>query len=136
VRLYVDSSVILRVILGEPDPLSAWPRITDPVTSELTRIECLRTLDRARILGRIDEPTLARVRADLLRMIEAFTVVSLDAWITARAADPFPTLVRALDALHLASAMALRGASRTLPFATHDREMAIAAEALGFDVLS
>ena len=86
--------------------------------------------------GRIDEPTLARVRADLLRTIESFTVVSLDAWITARAADPFPTLVRTRDALHLASAMALCGATGTLTFVTHDRELAIAVEALGFDVLT
>lgn len=131
-RSYIDSSVIL----GEPGSLAAWHGITDPMTSELTRIECLRTLDWARIQGRLDEPTLARVRADVLQMIDAFTVVQLDGAIRARAADPFPTLVRTLDALHLASALALRVPTGDLAFATHDRELSIAAQAMGFDVLT
>jgi predicted nucleic acid-binding protein len=132
----VDSSVVLSVALGEPDRLRAWNRITDPVSSELIRIECLRTIDRARLQGRLDEPDLARVRADLLQLIDSFTLIELDERIKARAADPFPTLVRTLDALHLASALALRESSTDLPLATHDRGLAMAAEAIGFDVLT
>ena len=49
-RAYVDSSVVLRVALGEADKLTEWTRITDPISSELIRIECLRTLDRAKML--------------------------------------------------------------------------------------
>ena len=135
-RVYVDSSVLLRVALGEPDRLPAWGRITQPISSELTRIECLRTIDRARLQGRLDDPVVARVRADVLELIDAFAIVELDAPIKARAADPFPTLVRTLDALHLASALAVRTATADLYLATHDRELAIAAEALGFRVLT
>jgi uncharacterized protein len=136
VRVYVDSSVLLRVALGEPDRLSAWGQITRPISSELTRIECLRTIDRARLQGRLDDPVLARVRADVLETLDAFAMVELDAHIKSRAADPFPTLVRTLDALHLASALAVRATMADLSLATHDQELAIAAEALGFSVLT
>jgi uncharacterized protein len=84
----------------------------------------------------LDDPVLARVRADVLEIIDAFAIVELDERIRARAADPFPTLVRTLDALHLASALAVRTATADLYLATHDRELAIAAEALGFRVLT
>ncbi len=45
-KVYLDSSVELRVILGEPDVLRAWSRITTAVASEIARVECLRVLDR------------------------------------------------------------------------------------------
>ena len=134
-RAYVESSVLLRRILGEPEPLVAWDRITDPITSELTRIECLRTLDRALVLGRITQQTLARARWTVLEVLEGFTTVALDERIKARAADPFPTLVRTLDALHLATAIAVRPDRPDLAFATHDRELALAAESMGFRIL-
>lgn len=113
----------------------AWSSVTDAVTSELTRIECLRTLDRARVQGRLDDATLAPVRKSLLAMLEGFTVIGLDPWITTRAAEPFPTLIGTLDALHLATAIAARVDWPDLAFATHDRELATAAESVGFDVL-
>jgi predicted nucleic acid-binding protein len=134
--VYVDSSVVLRVALGEPGSLAAWSQITDPFSSELIRIESLRTIDRARLQGRLAEPDLARVRADLLQIFDSMTLIELDEGIKARAADPFPTLVRTLDALHLASALALRVTSDDLVMATHDRQLAIAAEALGFGVVT
>jgi predicted nucleic acid-binding protein len=98
-------------------------------------IECLRTLDRSRIQGRITERTLARARSSVVDILGEFTVVGLDDRIKTRAADPFPTLVRTLDALHLATAVAVRGGGLELAFATHDRELAVAAESLGFNLL-
>lgn len=135
-RAYVDSSVVLRIALGEVGTLSEWRRITDPISSELTRIECLRTLDRARLQGRLEDRVLARVRADVLEIIDAFALVQLDGSIMSRAAEPFPTLVRTPDALHLASVLAVRAATADLSVATHDHELAVAAEALGFTVLT
>jgi hypothetical protein len=38
-NVYLDSSVLLRVILGEPEPLASWPRIDVVVSSELIRVE-------------------------------------------------------------------------------------------------
>ncbi len=52
-----------------------------------------------------------------------------------RAAEPFPTLLGSLDAIHLASALLARTLVDDLGFATHDEELATAARAMGFRVL-
>jgi hypothetical protein len=62
-RAYVESSVVLRAVLAEPGRLAAWSRIEDPMTSEITRVECLRTLDRLRLAGGMPDRELARRRA-------------------------------------------------------------------------
>ena len=45
---YLDSSVVLRVVLGQPDNLAALLPDLEPFTSALTQVECLRALDRLR----------------------------------------------------------------------------------------
>jgi predicted nucleic acid-binding protein len=132
--VYVDSSVLLRIVLGEPDPLPAWRRITRPVSSEVIRLECLRTIDRARLVRRIRDEGVAEQRAAVLEQLEAFALVKLDTRVLERAADPFPTALPSLDAVHLASALLARGAMRDLTLATHDGELATAARAVGFRV--
>jgi predicted nucleic acid-binding protein len=133
-NFYLDSSVLLRVILGEPEPLASWPRIDVVVSSELIRVESLRTIDRARVEFRLGDEDVARHRADLLEAIETIHLVPLGADVLARAAEPFPTLIGTLDALHLASALLVREQYDELLFATHDRALAIAARAMGFRV--
>jgi hypothetical protein len=39
VRVYFDSSVVLRVVLGERGRLAEWSRTREAVTSEITRVE-------------------------------------------------------------------------------------------------
>jgi hypothetical protein len=51
VRVYFDSSVVLRFVLGERGRLPEWSRVSEAVTSEITRVECLRVLDRLRLAG-------------------------------------------------------------------------------------
>jgi predicted nucleic acid-binding protein len=135
VNVYVDSSVLLRVVLGERGALREWARIDVAVSSEISRVECLRTLDRARLrLGLGDEEVSLR-RGSVLEHLDVLDLVPLQAAVLARAADPFPTSLRTLDALHLASAELVRGRYTDLSFATHDRELATAARSLGFLVL-
>jgi predicted nucleic acid-binding protein len=136
VNVYVDSSVLLRVVLGEPDGLADWRRITRPIASELIRVEVLRTVDRARIRLGIPDEQVARLRSELLAAIDRFTLVKLDSRVIARAAEPFPTLLGTLDAIHLASALLAREHIEDLAMATHDREFAVAAESVGFEVLT
>jgi predicted nucleic acid-binding protein len=135
VRVYVDSSVLLRVILGEPNPLAEWSRITDAVSSEITRVEGLRVLDRLRLAGELVDRELARRRQSLLETLSGFELVRLNRSVLDRAADPFPTQIRTLDALHLASAVLARGRFPALRFATHDDHLGTAATALNFQVL-
>ena len=54
--------------------------------------------------------------------------------VLARALRPFPTPVRMLDALHLASAMFLRERGHDVALATYDARMCEAAEAMGLEV--
>lgn len=131
---YVDSSVVLRVLFGEPDPLSTWGDIRSAVSSELVRLECLRTIDRARIRRAIDDRTVARLRADALDLTGKMTLIDLDRAVLARASEPFPTSLASLDAIHLASAILARDQVDGLRFATHDTELATAASSLGFGV--
>ncbi|GAB4211457.1 MAG: type II toxin-antitoxin system VapC family toxin [Sandaracinaceae bacterium] len=128
---YVDSSVLLRIALREPRPLPAWRRLTRAFTSELTRVECFRTIDRLRLAGKLDDAEVATRRELIELRLEAMDLVALDRRILRRAAEPMPTSLRTLDAIHVASALALRPREPGLRFATHDEELAIAARAVG-----
>lgn len=132
---YVDSSVVLRFVLDQPGQLSGWTEITNPISSELLRIECLRTLDNARIRYALDDSLVSEKRGALLQILDRITLLGLDPDILDRAAEPFPTVVRSLDALHLATLLHVPEEMGELVLATHDDELAAAAIALGFDVL-
>jgi predicted nucleic acid-binding protein len=135
VNVYVDSSVLLRIVLNERGALRTWRRIDRPIASELIRLECRRTIDRARIRERLSDQTVARLRAAVLGLLDTFHILPLDTVVLERAADPFPTLLSSLDAIHLASALLVRSQVADLRFATHDGELATAAQAMGFEVL-
>lgn len=133
-NVYVDSSVLLRVVMGERGRLRIWPRITAAVASEIIALECLRTIDRARIRLRLEDRDVADRRAAVLDAVEAFSLVPAGPPVLERAAEPFPTTLGSLDAIHLASALLVRGEFEDLSLATHDQELAIAARAVGFRV--
>lgn len=129
---YVDSSVLLRVVLSQPDRLTEWPTISHAVTSALTEVECLRTLDRRYRQGLLRVQDLADRRGLVLRLLERMDRVDVSPSVLRRAAEPFPTPLGTLDALHLATAV-LWGQSRTvaLTLATHDAQLTTAARAMG-----
>lgn len=133
-NVYVDSSVLLRIILGEPAPLRSWSRADQAISSELIRLECLRTIDRARVQLRLADDAVSRQRADVLEAIDALGLIPLTPTVLERAAEPFPTLIGSLDAIHLASALLVREQYNELLFATHDQQLALAARAMGFAV--
>jgi predicted nucleic acid-binding protein len=135
VKAYIDTSVVLRIALGEPQPLRQWRSIEMASASELVRVEALRTVDRARIALRLPDEEIAERRQAVLLILSGFHIARVDARVLERAADPFPTLVRTLDALHLATALLVRVEHEDLVFATHDRQLATAARAVGFDVV-
>jgi len=130
----VDSSVLLRVVLGEPGRLRIWSRIATPVATELIRPECLRTIDRARIRFGLDDDEVATRRGAVLEAIDTFHLVPIQPAILERAGEPFPTLIGTLDALHLATALLVRDRFEGLVLATHDRALSLAARAMGFRV--
>ncbi len=132
---YVDSSVLLRIVLGQSDRLAAWEAIEAGVTSGLTEVECLRTLDRRRQQGFLDADELPERRALVIRFLERMERVDVSPAVLRRAGDPFPTPLGTLDALHLATALLWGHARGQLPaMATHDGQLAIAARSMGFEV--
>lgn len=131
---YVDSSVLIRLLFGQRGSLSSWPNITQAISSELVRVECLRTVDRTAIRGELDGETIAFRRATALDLLDRLVIVPMTQKILGRAAEPFPTSLGTLDAIHLATALEARREFDPLLVATHDLELAIAARAVGFEV--
>ena len=134
-NVYVDSSVLLRAVFRSSDRLPTWHRIERPIASELIRLECLRTIDRARLQYHLSDETISERRAMIGEQLDGFDIIPLDHALLERAAEPFPTLLDSLDAIHLASALVARAQIDALRFATHDRGLAIVARAMGFEVL-
>ena len=133
---YIDSSVLLRLVLSEPSPLREWPDVHQGVTSALAEVEMLRTLDRLRFLvPSRDALALAARREVAFRLLEGLETIEITRSVLARAAQPLPTPLGTLDAIHLVSAMGWREQFEGLVFATHDVALAAAARASGFEVI-
>jgi len=132
---YLDSSVLLRVVLGQKNRLEEWPMIDTGVASALVEVECLRTLDRLRLIEGIDEHDLAVRREAIYRLLEALEIVEPNRLVLRRAAQPLPTSLGTLDAIHLATAALWQEArGQELVMATHDQALALAARASGLRV--
>src|SRR4030095_6875258 len=93
VNVYVDSSVLLRMALNERGALREWRRIDRPLASELIRLECRRTIDRARIRERLIDDAVAEQREVVLGLLDAFDIVPLDGVVLERAAETVPHAV-------------------------------------------
>lgn len=132
---YVDSSVVLRVVLGQPGRLAEWKSIVTGVASGLVEVECLRTLDRLRVAGNLSADDVAVRREAVFHILEGIELVELTRAVLHRAAQPMPGPLGTLDAIHLATAEMWREAKgKELLVATHDRALALAARASGFRV--
>ena len=133
---YIDASVVLRLVLGEPHRLAEWKRVESAVASALTEVECLRTLDRLGRTGALTEIEVASRREEVYRLLEAVEVVDITRPILRRASEPFPAPLGTLDAIHLATAIAWRDARETpLVIATHDKALGTAARSVGLSVI-
>ena len=60
------------------------------------------------------DPHVAEGRAAIRHRLEAFDLIPVDAAVLERAAEPFPTLLGTLDAVHLASAVLVRAVLKDL----------------------
>jgi predicted nucleic acid-binding protein len=133
---YIDSSVVLRVVLGQAGRLEEWEKIETGVMSALTEVECLRTFDRQRLRSTLSDSEITNVREALFRSLGKAFVVELDRAVLTRAAQSFATVLGTLDAIHLATALLWRDREAPdLVFATHDGALATAARAQGMSVV-
>jgi predicted nucleic acid-binding protein len=133
---YVDSSVLLRLALGQSNALTEWRQIERGVSSALISTESLRTLDRARIRAKLTDIEIANRRATILNLISSLELIEVDSTVLDRAALPMPTELGTLDAIHLASALLWKDAMSIDPvMATHDGALGLAAQAHGLKVI-
>jgi predicted nucleic acid-binding protein len=136
VIVYLDSSVLLRRLLGQPGALREWKLVRTGVTSRIAEVECLRTLDRLRLEATFDERLLASLREGLYRILGSLEIIEVTRTVLARAAEPTPTSLGTLDAIHLCSALIWRERSGKTPsMATHDEALALGARAQGMKTL-
>jgi predicted nucleic acid-binding protein len=133
---YLDSSVILRVVMGQADALAEWKQIKRGVVSALVPVECLRTLDRMRLQSLLGDEDLVRRRETVFRILETADIVNVTEAVLARASYPLPTQVGTLDAIHLSTTLLWREIEgEDLIMATHDRALALASRACGVAVV-
>ena len=133
-KVYLDTSVILRVVYRDPRPFPRWGRWEAAYSSRIWYTESLRSVDRARLTGAIQDEQVARLRTDLDIIHEHLHIVPLTEAILQRAGEPFATVLGTLDALHLATALQIRESVGLEVFLTHDVQLATAAAGAGFAV--
>lgn len=133
---YLDSSVVLRLVLSQPESLEVELEHAIAATSELTRVECSRVLDRIRLQGGHSLDELTGMREVLARLLQRCEILQVNSLTFRQASGPLPVPLGTLDAIHLASAIHFAAtADEPVTMATHDQQLARAAEAMGFEVL-
>jgi predicted nucleic acid-binding protein len=133
---YVDASAVLRILFSEPGPsvpLTAAERV---VSSKLVEIETYRAVDRERLIGTLDDTATAIKRKELADLLAMLDLASIDDDVIERAKGAFAVNVRALDAIHVATAevLAAEGGDEPLEFWTHDERQTSAALSRGLTV--
>lgn len=136
---YLDASVVLRVVLEAPEPLREWLQLQEGISSALLRVECYRTLERLWHNGELTDDELTRHRLQVETLIGRLRMLDVADDVLKLAADPLPTHLKTLDAIHLATAILFRRSpsaeSQRILFATHDKLLARAARELHFEVI-
>jgi uncharacterized protein len=122
---YVDASAIVKLVVAEAESAALHRWFVEADELATSRIGVIETIRAARRVEH-DEAQRERVLAML-------AVVELDSSIARVAAAIAPGTLRTLDAIHLATALAL------LPdldaFVTYDDRLADAARAIGLPVI-
>ncbi|MCC5951111.1 MAG: type II toxin-antitoxin system VapC family toxin [Acidimicrobiia bacterium] len=98
---YLDTSAAVKLVVSEPQSkaMGSWAdaHADSVVSSDMLRTELLR----ATLRGAPDQ--MPRARA----VLDSITILTLPTALFERAAELEPTLLRSLDALHLAAALDL-----------------------------
>lgn len=120
--IYLDNSVALAHLLAEDraPPERLWREAL--IASRLLEYE---------LWNRVHARRLDRSHGESARaLIGRVALLELAPPVLARALEPFPTPVRTLDALHLASIEFLRGRGQKIELASYDDRLLAAARAL------
>ncbi len=121
---YLDASAIVKLVLEEPESLILlrWYHESERiVTSRIGVIETRRAVRR-----REHDP------AHLAAVIDRLEIFEMDLDVERRASVVAPTSLRTLDAIHIATALAIPGIDA---FVTYDDRQAVAARLVGLPVV-
>jgi len=103
--------------------------------SVLTLVECDRALIRGVATGAMTEAERFRAQRILNRAARGWSVIGIDGEVVERARQPFPAEpLRALDAIHLASALMVARDVPGLVVLSLDERIRHAARELGLDL--
>ena len=125
--IYLDTSAVLAHLLGEDrsPPASIWGEPL--ISSRLLEYEAWTRIHRMNLTTTHSEP--------LRLLLGRLAWIELSRPVLARALEPFPTPVRTLDALHLASIEFLRRENQDVELATYDERILKAAKRIGVTIL-
>jgi predicted nucleic acid-binding protein len=124
--IYLDSSVALAQLFAEDRTPSAELWREPLMSSRLLQYEVWNRVHARRLAGSHSE--------EVRILLEAVTFVELTPFVLGRALEPFPSPVRTLDALHLATIEFLRDQGQRIELATYDARLVDAARALRIPV--
>ncbi len=133
--VYLDTSIVLRKILGEGSSLDCWGHWKEAFSSSLIQVETYRTLDRLRLSSLMNDQEVAGVRHQVETVFRTIKLVQVNPSVLEQACASFPTVVGTLDAIHLSTAIILRKSVKIDTFLTHDKQLALAARSVGFEAL-
>jgi len=125
--VYVDTSVLGRVLLGEPDTraiLRSLDAFELRVASRLMRVELRRLGLRTGLLAEAD------------RLLTGVALLPVDDSLLAAAESVAPPTVATLDAIHLVTALRLSSVQRLDAVMTYDMRLAGGARDHGLAVLA
>lgn len=137
-NLYVETSAVVAWLLDEERGDSARAQLASAdliFTSDLTLIECDRVIRRAAATRRVTASESLQLHAIIDTASAHWTLLGMDADIVHRSRRSFPREpVRALDAIHLATALAVRNLSPDVAVLSLDDRIRDNASSLGFQV--
>ncbi len=131
--VYLDSSFVIRQLLGVQGACPFWGKWEKAYASTLMRTECFRAANLLRLSGKIDDAQRARLGTWIEKVVSTVTQVPVTDAILRRAAETFPVSVGTLQGIHLATLLELQAVHGvTCSLATDDTQLLQAATALGF----
>jgi predicted nucleic acid-binding protein len=134
-NVYVETSALLRTVLDGDETLRPLVLGEGRYTSALTFAEAARAILRARRDGRLDARGAREARQRIAQFGRACAIVSVDDVVLERAGQEFPVEpVRTLDAIHVATVVALNAAAIDIDVLNTDARVRENATALGFAV--
>lgn len=132
--VYLDTSLVIGRLMGETPPHSSvpWGKWEAAFSSRLLQVEGFRTLDRLRLSGTIRDKDMPPLVQTLQLIMGYLGEIPVSEAVLHRASLPFSTIVRTLDAIHIASALLYREREKKeITFLTHDVRQGLAARAAG-----